>query len=92
MRTAVGGASSNVRSTRLSVLASAAEAEEVARCAEAAGLSVSAFLRARALGLAGKREDAEALRRLDELIERMTRDVDEAIEQVTATRARLDRK
>ncbi|MBV8457587.1 MAG: hypothetical protein JO122_13340 [Acetobacteraceae bacterium] len=82
----------NARTTRLSVLVSAPEAAEIARRAEAAGLSVSAFLREQALGLANRREDAEALRRVDDLIDRMTRDVDEAIEQVTATLARLDRR
>ena len=39
-----------VRATRLTVLVSAAEAAEIARRAEEAGLSVSAYLRARALG------------------------------------------
>jgi hypothetical protein len=83
------GSFSKVRTTSSSVLVNAPEAAEIARRAAAAGLSVSAFLRERALGLADKREEAEALRWVDELIDQMTRDVDETIEQVSATLARF---
>ena len=48
-----------VRATRLTVLVSAAEAAEIARRAEEAGLSVSAYLRARALGPAAAGRAAE---------------------------------
>ena len=48
-----------VRATRLTVLVSAAEAAEIARRAEDAGLSVSAYLRARALGPAAAGRAAE---------------------------------
>ena len=81
-----------VRTTRLSVLVSGAEAEAITQRAQAAGLSVSGFLREQALGLGAAPAEEAALRQVDELIDRMTRDLDGAIKQVKATLARLDRK
>jgi Mobilization protein NikA len=80
----------SVRTTRLSALVSAEEAEVIARRAAAAGLSVSAYLRAQALGQTGTAEDDALLQRVDDLIARMEGDLDAAIAQMGATLARLD--
>ena len=77
------------RTTRLSVLVSDTEAEQITKQAEASGLSVSAFLRERALGLKNSREEEEALRQVDALIDKMAGDVESAIGQVASTLARL---
>lgn len=77
------------RATRLSVLVSDAEAEQITKQAQASGLSVSAFLRERALGLKGSREEEEALRQVDALIDKMAGNVESAIGQVASTFARL---
>ena len=82
----------DVRATRLSVLVSESEAAEIAQRAEAAGLSMSAFLRNQALGLGGKAEEDEALRCVDALIDKMTQDVDAAIAEVGASVARMARR
>ena len=83
-----------VRATRLTVLVSAAEAAEIARRAEEAGLSVSAYLRARALGPAaagraaeGTGEQAVALRHFDALLGRMEADLDGALTALAASLA-----
>jgi len=59
------------RDTRLTARLGAAEAEQIVRLAAAAGLSVSAYLRDRALGLSAQPDEAAALRQMDALIERM---------------------
>ncbi|MGC8469292.1 MAG: plasmid mobilization protein [Acetobacteraceae bacterium] len=82
-----------VRTTRLTVLVSAGEAAEIARRAEGAGLSVSAYLRACALGPAGEGngdrngEDAAALRHVDTLLGRMEADLDGALAALAASLA-----
>jgi hypothetical protein len=79
------------RTTRLSALVSEAEAAQITRQAEAAGLSVSAYLRDRALGASAEPADeAVALRQVDALVARMEADLDGAIATVSATIARID--
>ncbi len=78
------------RTTRLTSLVSAAEAEQIARQAAAAGLSVSAYMRDRALGTPPHPEEAAALRQLDTLINRMESDLDSAIADLSAALARMD--
>lgn len=77
------------RATRLSVLVSDREAEQITQQAEASGLSVSAFLRERGLGHQSSSEEA-AMRQVDTLIDKMTGDVESAIAQVASTLARLN--
>ncbi len=78
------------RTTRLTALVSAAEAEQIARQAAVAGLSVSAYLRDRALGSQHHPEEAAALRQFDTLINRMESDLDGAIADLSAALARMD--
>ena len=78
------------RTTRLTALVSTREAEQIARQAAAAGLSVSAYLRERALGAQAQPDEAAALRQFDTLIERMESDLDDAITSLSATIARMD--
>ena len=78
------------RHTRLTALVSAPEAERIARQAAAAGLSVSAYLRDRALGLSAQPDEAAALRQMDALIDRMEADLDHAIAELAATIGRMD--
>jgi len=77
------------RTTRLSALVTDTEAEQITKQAEASGLSVSAFLRERALGLNRLREEEEALRQVDALIDKMAEDIEGAIDQVASTLTRL---
>jgi hypothetical protein len=79
------------RETRLTALVSAPEAERIARQAAAAGLSVSAYLRDRALGLSAQPNEAAALRQVDAVINRMEADLDRAIAELAATMARMDK-
>jgi hypothetical protein len=79
------------RETRLTALVSAPEAERIARQAAAAGLSVSAYLRDRALGLSAQPDEAAALRQVDAVIDRMETDLDRAIAELSATMARMDK-
>ena len=80
------------RTTRLTALVSVAEAELIAKRAEAAGLSVSAYLRDRALDLSGDADtsDTEALRQVDFLVARMEADLDRATTVLAASLARMD--
>ena len=78
------------RTTRLTALVSAAEAEQVARQAGAVGQSVSAYLRDRALGAQGDADESAALRQVDALIERIEADLDGASAELSATIARMD--
>jgi len=80
------------RTTRLTALVSEAEAAQIAKQAEATGLSVSAYLRDRALGASAEPDagDQAALRQVDALVARMEADLDGAIATVSATIARID--
>jgi hypothetical protein len=73
----------------MSALVSDFEAAEIARRASAAGLSVSAYLRERALDLGNSAEDADALRQVDRMINKMTADVDNAIGVLATTLRRM---
>jgi len=75
------------RATRLSVLVSDSEAAEISRCAAEAGLSVSAFLRAQALGTG--RGEAEAMMVFDRLLDELTARVDAANAGLAASLARM---
>ena len=77
------------RTTRMSALVSDFEAAEIARRASAAGLSVSAYLRERALDLGDNAGDADALRQVDRMIDKMTADVDNAIGVLATTLRRM---
>jgi len=79
------------RETRLTALVSAPEAERITRQAAAAGLSVSAYLRDRALGLSAQPDETAALRQVDALIDRMEADLDRAVAELAATMARMDK-
>jgi hypothetical protein len=79
------------RDTRLTALVSATEAEQIGRRAAAAGLSVSAYLRDRALGLSAPPDEAAALRQVDTLIDRIEADLDRAVADLAATIARIDK-
>lgn len=78
------------RSARLSVLVNGAEAEEIAHRAAAAGVSVSAYLRARALGDGKSEDEAAAMRVFDQVIDEMTARVDEANASLEAALARME--
>jgi len=80
------------RTTRLTALVSEAEAALIAMQAEAAELSVSAYLRERALGASAKADptETEALRQVDALVARMETDLDQAIAALSAAIARMD--
>ena len=80
------------RTTRLTALVSEAEAAQIARHAEAAGLSVSTYLRDRALGALAKADtgEAAALQQVDALIARMEADLDQATAALSATMARIN--
>ena len=80
------------RTTRLTALVSGAEAELISNRAEAAGLSVSAYLRDRALDLSADPDtgDTEALRHVDLLVARMEADLDRATAVLAASLARMD--
>jgi hypothetical protein len=78
------------RTTRLTALVSEAEAEQVTRQAAASGLSVSAYLRDRALGVAPDARESAALRQVDAFIDRIEADLDSAIAEVSATIARME--
>lgn len=82
---AAGSSSPHPRATRLSALVSADESAIIASRAEAAGLSVSAYLRERALG-----DDEEALHQVDTIIAGMEAALDGAIAELAAVLARLD--
>jgi hypothetical protein len=77
------------RTTRLTALVSGVEAERIARLAAAAGLSVSGYLRDRALNLPGDDASSAALRQVDTLIDRMQSELDEAIAALTAALERM---
>jgi len=76
----------DLRSHRLTTLVSAAEGEAIAQKAEAAGLSVSAYLRAQALGSEADPSGKAALGHVD----RMESDLDAGIAELAAVLARMD--
>ena len=76
---------SHPRVTRLTALVSEDESATIAQRAETAGLSVSAYLRDRALG-----EDLDALSKIDSIIEQMEVALDSANAEVAAVMSRLD--
>jgi uncharacterized protein (DUF1778 family) len=80
--------SAAARRTRLTVMVGPGESVLIARRAEAAGLSVSAFLRERALDAPA--EDEAALRKVDLLVVRMEAELDDAVVELAAAMARLD--
>lgn len=80
----------DVRSTRLTTLVSDSEGEAIAKKAEAAGLSVSAYLRSLALGPEIDLDNEAVLHQVDLLIDRMERDLDGAIAGLAETIARMD--
>lgn len=73
------------RGTRLTALVSDAENAKISAKAEAAGLSVSAYLRERALG-----DDQDALNKVDQIIAQMEAALDGATTELAAVLARLD--
>jgi hypothetical protein len=79
----------DVRNNRLTTLVSDVESEVITRKAEAAGLSVSAYLRELALGSPVDARDEAALRQIDLMIERMEGDLDGAIRELSATMTRM---
>jgi hypothetical protein len=78
------------RATRLSVLVSGSEAVEISRRAEAAGLSVSACLRAQGLGTGVSSHEAEAMKIFDGLLDEMAARADAANAGVVASLQRMD--
>jgi len=83
-----GGA--DARNNRLTALVSDSENEIIAKKAEAAGLSVSAYLRVQALGPEADLTSDAALRQVDLLIDRMESDLDSAIAELLAAMARME--
>jgi hypothetical protein len=79
------------RTTRMSALVSDFEAAEITRRANAAGLSVSAYLRERALKQSESAEDVDALRQVDRMIDKMTSDVDKTIGVLATTLQRMNK-
>jgi len=77
------------RATRLSVLVTAPEAEEISARAEAAGLSVSAYLRAQALGAIPSADQEDALKIFDRVIDDISTRIDQANASLEATLTRL---
>jgi hypothetical protein len=79
------------RTVRLTALVSAVEAATVAKLAAAAGMSVSAYLRDRALGGGHSDTDEQAaMRQVDAAIDRMEADLDSAIAVLSGTIARIN--
>jgi len=80
------------RTTRLTALVSETEAALIAKRAEAAGLSVSTYLRDRALDASANADigDLEALRQVDAVVARMEADLDQATTALSAALARMD--
>jgi len=81
---------SGARATRLSVLVSGSEAEEISHRADEAGLSVSAYLRAQALGTGLSVIEAEAMVIFDRLLDEMTARVEDANAGLVASLKRMD--
>ncbi len=76
------------RATRLSVLVTGSEAAEISRRAEEADLSVSAYLRAQALGTGVA--EAEAMAVFDRLLDEMTARIDDANAALVASLKRME--
>jgi hypothetical protein len=80
----------DARAARLSVLVNSAEAEEITRRAAAAGLSVSAYLRAAALSNAASPDEQEAMAIFDRLLDEINTTLDQANNSLEATLSRID--
>jgi hypothetical protein len=78
------------RTKRLTTLVTESEGNIIERLAQTAGLSVSAYLREKALGRMGDGDEDYALAEIDRLIEKIEADLDGAIATVNAVVARLD--
>ena len=78
-----------LHTSRLTALVSDAESTLIAKKAEAAGLSVSAYLRASALGPETSSDDETALRQIDLPIAHMASDLDGAVAEVNAALSRM---
>jgi hypothetical protein len=78
------------RTTRLSVLVSNVEAQEIADRAQAASLSVSAYLRAQALTAGASENEPEALAVFDQIITDITTRIDAANASLEAALSRLN--
>jgi len=77
------------RATRLSVLVSTPEAQEISERAQAAGLSVSAYLRTQALTDIASPEEQEALKVFDRVIDDITSSIDQANASLEAALSRM---
>lgn len=82
-------AASKVRDNRLTTLVSESEIKLIAEMAGAAGLSVSAYLRERALGPSADPMEVAALEKIDALIGGMERKLDEANAELAAALSRM---
>jgi len=77
------------RATRLQVLVSPNEAEEISRRAGEAGLSVSAYLRTQALNGPVSKDELAAMAIFDRLLDDMTSRVDAANAGLSASLERI---
>jgi hypothetical protein len=80
------------RTTRLAVLVSNSEANEISQRAAAANLSVSAYLRAQALNAAPVENDQDALAVFDQIIDGIITRIDETNTSLEAALARMNPK
>ncbi|WP_029008655.1 plasmid mobilization protein [Azospirillum halopraeferens] len=79
-----------VRNKRLKALVNGTESAEIEARANAARMSISAFVRAAALGEVGDAAQAEALRQFDEIIAKMERSVNAAVLAVDEANRRME--
>ncbi len=80
----------DVRSRRLTTFVSTAEGEAIAQRAAAAGLSMSAYLRAQALGAEADLSGDAAVPQTDRSVSRTGGDLDGAIADLAAALARME--
>ncbi len=79
----------DVRGSRLTTLVSDKEGQMIAWLAEAAGLSVGAYLRDRAIGVGPDAVEQAALCQVDRLIDRIEDNLDSAVAELSAAMARM---
>ena len=79
-----------VRDKRVQVLVNEMENAEIEARANAAGMSVSAYVRAAALGTVGDAAQAEALRKFDEIVATMEQSVAAATLAVDEANRRME--
>ncbi len=84
MRAASQGAQ-GARTTRLSVLVTSGEAEQITHRAKTSGLSVSAYLRATALGIGASKEEQHAMVIFDRVLDQMIATVNQANARLEAS-------